>query len=57
MTLRKLREKAGLSQVELAVAVGVSPATIYRLEAGRNQPTDATYTALCEFFGVKVFTV
>jgi transcriptional regulator with XRE-family HTH domain len=35
---RLLRERAGLTQDELALVVGVSPAAISRWEAGLRQP-------------------
>lgn len=39
--LRSLRERAGLTQAELADRTGYSPKTIYRWEAGENPPRDA----------------
>lgn len=45
-TLKQRRKSAGLTQFELAVASGVSPATIHRIEAGRTTPTDHVVDAL-----------
>lgn len=44
-TLQSLRDAAGLSQAQLAVLVGVSPGTIYRLEQGKA-PSEETFAAL-----------
>ena len=38
---RKSRQAAGLSLAEVAVAVGVSPATILRWETGQRTPRGA----------------
>jgi predicted ATPase len=43
--LRYLRERAGLSQTELSVAVGYSPAQISRLEHGQRTPDAAVLAA------------
>ena len=37
-TLRELREAAGLTQLELANRLGVTPGTIYNWERGRGEP-------------------
>jgi len=44
--LRQLRETAGLTQLELAVRAGLTPATISRLENGHQSPTLVTAEAL-----------
>lgn len=36
--LREARERADMTQVDLAVAAKVSPATVHRIEAGRQRP-------------------
>ena len=36
---RRLRTAAGLTGIELAVAMGVSPASAYAWETGRRTPT------------------
>ena len=38
-TIAKAREMRGLNQAELARAVGVDPAYLSRLEAGKKNPT------------------
>lgn len=48
---REARQRAGLSLSEIAVAVGVSTATIYRWETAQRRPTGAPalrYARLCE---------
>lgn len=49
--LRSRRERAGLSQGELARMAGVSAGTLSTLEAGANNPTVATLWALCAVLG------
>ena len=44
--LQGIRQKAGLTQLELAVKAGLTPATISRLEHGHQSPTLATAEAL-----------
>lgn len=46
--LRELREKAGLSQVELAAAVGVQQNTLSRWETAANAPAMGTFPALAK---------
>jgi DNA-binding transcriptional regulator YiaG len=36
---RQLRESAGISQAEVAAAIGVTPAAVSRWEAGARKPT------------------
>lgn len=52
--LKQLRTESGLSQAELAKAIGVVQGTIYFWENGTNEPT-ATYLArLAQFFQVDI---
>ncbi len=51
--LRALREAKGLTQVELAVAAGVSPATVFRVEAGKRPRLD-TLEQFAAVLGVSV---
>ena len=51
-TLRELRRNRGLSQVELAIQLGVSPSSIYKLEAGRQMPKFPLVRRICTFFAV-----
>lgn len=51
-TIRELREAQGLTQVQLAAKVNVTPSTIYTWEAGRKQPTATRLRALATALGV-----
>jgi transcriptional regulator with XRE-family HTH domain len=44
--VRELREEAGVSQVRLAVAAGMDPATLNRLEMGKASPNLKTLERL-----------
>ena len=50
--LKRLRETAGLTQTELAAAVGKSTITISRLERGVQEPTWPLVLELCRPLGV-----
>ncbi len=45
---RRLRTAAGLTGIELAVAMGVSPASVYAWETGRRTPTGLQKSAYVE---------
>ncbi len=45
---RRLRTAAGLTGIELAVAMGVSPASVYAWETGRRRPTGLQKSAYVE---------
>ena len=51
--LRELRDKASLSQEELAELSGVSRATIAALELGKRKPHPKTRRKLAEALGVE----
>ena len=46
--IRVLREKAGISQADMARSVGVTPNTAWRWEAGLSNPRLKTYLRLLE---------
>ena len=48
---RRLRAAAGLTGIELAVAMGVSPASVYAWETGRRTPTGLQKAAYLEALG------
>jgi excisionase family DNA binding protein len=50
--LRRLREAAGLTQLELAARSGLTHETVSRLERGRRQPQARTLVALAQALGV-----
>ncbi len=53
-TIRQLREAAGMTQLELAVQVGVTPSAVYNWERGRNEPKAMQLRALARAFGVSM---
>lgn len=50
--LRKARERAGLTQAEVARQLGVTPATYARYETGPTLPTFFHVARIAEIFGV-----
>ena len=52
--LKKLRTSRGLSQVDLAEAIGVVQGTIYFWENGKTEPTGNYLIGLAKFFGVTI---
>jgi transcriptional regulator with XRE-family HTH domain len=46
-SLRKLRQQAGITQKDLAKRLGMSPATLNRLERGTHNATLKTIDGLC----------
>jgi transcriptional regulator with XRE-family HTH domain len=51
-TIRELREAGGLTQLELAIQLGVTPATVSNWERGVAEPKVAQLRAIARFFGV-----
>ena len=51
-TLKELRKSRGISQVELAIHLGVSPSSIYKLEAGKQMPKYPLIRRICAYFDV-----
>jgi len=54
--LRQARQRAGLSQVELAAQAGVTQSVISAYESGRRQPSLPTLAALIEAAGYELTT-
>lgn len=50
--LRRLREEAGLTQVQLAERAGLHRQAVVKLELGLREPAWATVKALCRALGV-----
>ncbi len=50
--IRELRRERGISQPQLAAAIGVSKGVISFWENGINEPKASYIVALCKFFGV-----
>ena len=51
--LRLLRERAALTQEELALEIGMSPSEISHFESGRRNPTLGTLQRLSRGLGVR----
>lgn len=47
-----LRKERGISQQQVAEAIGISQSTIAKIEIGRNEATASTIRKLADFFGV-----
>jgi uncharacterized protein len=54
--LRQARQRAGMSQVELAARAGVAQSVISAYESGRRQPSVPTLAALIEATGFELAT-
>ena len=52
-TLKELRIKKGLTQKDVAQAIGVTEQTVFRYETGRRYPAFRVLTKLEELFGVR----
>jgi len=51
-TIREFREQAGITQLQLANELGVTPSTVYNWERGRNEPKASQLKAMATLFGV-----
>ena len=51
-TIRELREEAGLTQLEVAYRLGVTPATVSNWERGIFEPKASQLRAIARLFGV-----
>lgn len=49
-----LREKAGLTQEELASRIGVTQSSIAYYESGKREPSTKTAIKIARYFGVSV---
>ena len=47
--IKQLRQDCGLTQVDFAVALGLTPASIYRYEVGTTRPSPKTLSKLRSF--------
>lgn len=55
--LKQLREKKGISQLELSKKIGVSPSSITMYEQGERVPRDYVKIKIAEYFGVTVESI
>lgn len=53
-TIRELREEAGETQLQLAVAIAVTPSTVYNWERGQFEPKASQLRALAKHFNVSM---
>lgn len=51
-TLRGLRKKKGLTQVEVAKKLKMTQAHVSKIENGDNQPNADTLTKMCALYGL-----
>lgn len=51
-TIKELRIAAGLTQLELAVRVGVTPSAVYNWERGKNEPSATNLRDIAQALGV-----
>ncbi len=51
-TIRELREQAGLTQLQVATQLGITPSTVYGWERRRNEPRASQLKAMAKLFGV-----
>ncbi len=56
-TIRELREDAGLTQLQLAMKLGVTPSAVYAWESGRNEPRASQLRAIAHYFGVSMDSI
>lgn len=54
MSFSSAREKAGLSQTEVAKALGVNQASVSHWESGKTQPRSAQLPKIAKLYGVTV---
>ena len=54
MSFSVAREKAGLSQTEVAKALGVNQASVSYWESGKTQPRSAQLPKIAKLYGVTV---
>lgn len=54
MSFRSAREKAGLTVLDVAKALGVSDAAVYYWETGKFLPKSSRLKAVAELFGCTV---
>jgi transcriptional regulator with XRE-family HTH domain len=53
-TIRELRQAAGLTQLELANKVQVTPSAVYNWERGKNEPSATNLRDLAFALGVSM---
>ena len=57
MKLRELREQKGVTQKEVATAVGCTSTVYSRYERGEREPDISTLCSLADFFNVSIDSI
>ena len=57
MKLRELREQKGVTQKEVATAIGCTPTVYARYERGEREPDISTLCSLADYFEVSTDTL
>lgn len=52
-TIRNIRKSIGMTQLELATAIGADPGTIRKYESGRRNPKPATLEKIAQGLGIE----
>lgn len=55
--LRKARDRSGMTQSEVAEAVGVQKAAISKIEVGRASPSSDLLARLCKLYGIDIASI
>ena len=55
--LRELREQKGVTQKEVATAVGCTPTVYSRYERGEREPDISTLCSLADYFKVSIDSI
>jgi transcriptional regulator with XRE-family HTH domain len=53
-TIRQLREERGWTQLELAIKLNVTPATVYNWERGKYEPAASKLRQIAQAFSVSM---
>lgn len=56
-TIKELRAAAGLTQLELAMQVGVTPSAVYNWERGKNEPSATNLRDIAKALGVPMHEI
>ena len=56
-TLKELREASGLTQLEVAYKLGVTPQTVYMWETGRREPLARVFVKLARLYDASPFDI
>lgn len=53
-SIKDLRNERDMTQLEVAIAVGVTPVTVYNWERGQHEPTARQLRAVARVLGVSM---